>query len=604
MNLNLKKWTASIALFGLIGLSFAQEVKLTKGKALIQVSIPPLVELAPKEATYKFLYPRELTYYNEKEFSKFSTGFNDVDGLISQRPRFFLPKRILGNIPTDYTFELITNGVQNLKPVNVPYSSSSFNSTFIQEFQYNFSCILKIYKKDQLVKEFVLDDGLTPHADVYFANYRMEESTQEMPYLGFSSVEALEQSIVKNSFNYTKFCYIVEYKAYRKLFERACFAILNLYGEFNFKYNYPVAMVHEKDAANHTEFNSQATVLMNMLTQITKFDDIKANVESYRKLGDYFDSFSAGKGIDKDFKSASLRNAAMSYIMAGNMEKALELIKVHDNIGLRIFGSARSILYDPFDMRSAYVYYSTLADGVPVEGTSLNDIFDKELKAKQKEADDERRARTEERQRLADLAKVALEEKYNQRNFIDVDATVYYTNKSELGYGVCTFIFYKEDINGEVEKRCGYNFTALNPPKDPMVCTINNLDKIVFTDKKGIKRTLMTVTIVQSPLRRLEKLLNDNKLMEFIEIVNEAAIFLDRTDKEDNAFIIVPLNNNSKRKGYRLADIIRSSTYPEWLKSNAKVEQAIKSGQITMTLEGARNLCKIITNERLPKEAL
>lgn len=92
MNLNLKKWTASIALFGLIGLSFAQEVKLTKGKALIQVSIPPLVELAPKEATYKFLYPRELTYYNEKEFSKFSTGFNDVDGLISQRPRFFLPK--------------------------------------------------------------------------------------------------------------------------------------------------------------------------------------------------------------------------------------------------------------------------------------------------------------------------------------------------------------------------------------------------------------------------------------------------------------------------------------------------------------------------------
>jgi hypothetical protein len=88
--------------------------------------------------------------------------------------------------------------------------------------------------------------------------------------------------------------------------------------------------VHEKDAAIYPEFNTHGTELKALLAKIAKFEDIAANADAYKREGDFFNSFSEKDGLDKDFRSAAQRNAALAYIFAGNEGRAFELIKKHD----------------------------------------------------------------------------------------------------------------------------------------------------------------------------------------------------------------------------------------------------------------------------------
>lgn len=602
MNLKMKKAGVFLAFCCIAGFSLGKDVKLAKEKVPLEFKVPPLIELAPKEATYKFLYPKELSFYRESEFSKFASGFNDVDGIIGERPRYFLPKRVVGNVPTDYTFELIPSGIKNLTPTSAPYSSYSHNSGFVQDFQFNFACTLKVYKKDQLVKEYVIDNGSTPHAATYFVNYRLEGATQQAPYVGFANAQVLEQSIAKKGNDFAKFCFLIEYKTYRMLFDKACFTILNLYGDFNFKYAFPLNLVHEKDAAQYPEFNTHGANLQALLAKISKFEDIAANADAFRQEGDYFGSFSEKEGLDKDFRSAAQRNAAVAFILAGNESKAFDLIKKHDD-EIRVFGSARAILFDIYNMCSAYSYYKNLPSGVMVESTTLNDLFDKEINEKRKLEAEEKRKNDEGKKRAEELEKIAFQELLNKRNFVDVQATIHYDDKT-TGSGICTFTFFKLNEYGELDKNCGYYFSVQNPPKEPMVCGLNHVNSIDIIDKTGTPRSFMPITIVQSPLRRIGKLFNENKLLEYRGSFSGCSIFLDRTDREDDAYVIVPLSNNPKGKGYRLADIISTGSYPDWMKSNVKVEEAIKSGVITRTENGAKKLCEILRSEKLPLEVL
>lgn len=584
------------------------EVKLTKEKATLKFNVPPVVELIPAEATYKIIYPRQLNYYNESKFSDYTRGFSDVDGLVRSRSRMLLAKKILGNVPTDYTFEIVTNGITKIERIGAPYTSSNFQSGYVQDFQYYVLCKLRIFKKDQLVSEYIIDDEETPHKVTLFKNYRIEPSNFQMPYEGYANVESLENDVKKDSPSLSRFYFITEYLQYKELYEKACGVILNLYGDCRFKMSYPVGMVHQKDTGSYADLNVQSTTLLNTLNGITTFESISENASTFKTIAEYFEQLAQKKDIDNDFKSMCLKNAAVAHIMLGDVNRTYELVKEHDNIGFRMLGSLRSIIFDLFNVFSSRSYYQSIDIKQMVESVTLNDYFDRELAdfimvEQQKDAarqlQHEQSVMLEQALNNAEIARLKKEEgaKHETRMIREEHGVIYYTNGTYRNCFV-SIPFYNLDVNAVNDKISGKRFFTVRANPIPKRNYIDDVDRIEVTPKNKPSVTFGNIKIIDNSV------FNVGTLCEYKFTTLGFRIYVDRTAHENDAFIIVPASNNPKQKGFRLAQIINKKVYLGWIVNNPKIREALDKGLISYNETGVRMLCDMLQSEKLPAKDL
>lgn len=582
-----------VAVVAIAQLSSAGEVKLTKEKSSFRFSVPPLIEPIPREATYKFIYPRVLRHYNEKEFSTFAKSFSDVDGYVNQPPRKLLAKKMPDNAPTDYTFELVTTGMSLLERLGTPYINREYRSGFVQDFQYYFACSLKIYKGDKLVKELVIDDGEIPYKVTFFKNYRLEQNTDLLPYEGYLDARQLEDELKPSSNSYRSFCYLLEYSTYKQLYEKACFVILNYYGEYNFKGTFPITLVHEKDAAAYAEFNTRSAELLNTLNSISSFENIRNSIGILKSSADYFEQYSAKPDIDKNLRLASLKHAAISRIMLGETGRAFELIRDHDQTGFHLFGSMRSILFDLFNLFSARGFLQNLNESNMVESVTLNDYFERDLAESRAASFNQymsEKAVVEERRRNE------MEVRF-RRNIGETNAVVYYKNGTYRPF-ILSIPFYLLDMNGDVETSCGRKYYTVNANPIPKKRNIDDVASIIVTTKEKKTYTFIPVLITDNSF------INLRRLCEYKSSANGYTIAIDRTAYEDNSLLIIPENNNPKKRGYPITQILSKRDRPLWIKNSTTISNAIEKGDIDNNEEGAQKLCELLNAEKLPSAEL
>jgi hypothetical protein len=593
---SLRRISFLVLLALLCSFAFGKGVKTKKEKVTIKVNIPPLFELAPKEATYKFLYPKVLAFYSESNFNRYGSGFNNADGKVFSLSKTLLAKKILGNVPTDYTFELETKGITYLDTVGKFYRSSNFGGGYVQKYRYSFPCVLKIYKKDQVVKEFVLDDGSIQYEAMLFKNQTSAPETEQFKYVGYGDTVSIKKSLKRDSEEFNKFAFLTEYVRYESFFKQASEVILSMVGNYDLKTFIPVEFVGEDDAPNYADLNAQCTELFNALSTIKTFDDITSKQDFYKKSAEYFDTYSRKDSIDKRVKILCLRNLATDLVMSGECEKAFAGIKNYDKVNSSFFSSLRSTLFDMFNVFSDRNYYQSYTSEAMVQNTSLNEYYDREaraykaaLLAKEMEKDAQK----------SEAAKAELE-RLKKKNIPFTSAVVEYTDSTK-GYGRCAVSFYVKDENGQVWDGCGALYQAIyNERGDTATFKINKVKSITFPQSPAGSICLEPVKVITSLFGDDTRgFRNKRILLERLEIYKGYTIYNDRSDIDDLHLVLVPNENNSNRRGYVLANIIKEIEYPLWLKKNQEVRAAITAHQVTNDMKGAHALLDIIEKEHL-----
>jgi len=573
---------------------WAGDLKLEKEKATLKIQVPPLENLLSKDVTYKFIYPKELRHYIESNLNNYTREFCDVDGDVNDYPRRLLAKKIFGDIPTDYTFELITDGITPLVRIGAPYTSPDYKDGFVQDFQCTFPAKLKVYKGKELIHELVVDDGGQPYKVTLFDNYRLDPSNYQQPYVGFPSADALENALKAGSPTLKKFCFLAEYKLYCEIYNRACTALLNLYGEYSFKTTIPINIVNPKEASSYEDYNQYANELLSFLSTTTSFDAIKENNEKLKKSAEFFESYAKKENLDKNLKLACLKNAAISRILIGDINQAFLLIRDHDNIGLRVFGSLRSVLFDLFNVFSYRSYYQSFDEKKDViESMTLNDYFEKELNA---------RILADTQKQIADLAAVQERIKnknatMDKRNIYGAQTIVNYKNGT---YRSCysNIVFYDLDANGNLSTSCGTHIKTYIHFPYGTTRFLGDIQSVITTAKDSSKNVFIPILITDNPI------FNIKILCEYKFSINGFNVLVDRTAYSDNAFIIEPIANNPKRRGYRLSQIVSISECPSWISENKALKDAINAGSIKNTEEGLKKLLPLLQAEKLPLKEL
>lgn len=580
--------------------SIGKGVDTSKEKVVIKVNIPPFLELAPKESTYKFKFPRELTYYDEKKFGSYAKGFNDIDGRVFGNSKTLFSKKILGDSPTDYTFELVTKGIVGLQRVGKVYRSSSFGNGYVQDFSFRFPCVLKIYKKDQMVKEFLLDDGSVEYSTTFFKDFTNVPANDKIPYSGYSDTTSISKSLNYKSQEFYKFGYIVEYMQYHKHMLKAYDIIQNMLANYDLKTYIPVEFVDDKKTGDtYSELNTQCRELFNDLSQITTFDDIINKAETYKKLAEYFEAYSNKDGLDKKVKILCLRNLATSQVMIGQCEKAFVTIKQYDKLNSSFFSSLRSTLFDLFNVFSSRNYYSVYKSDDLVQNTSLNECYDREdraIEAEQKAKEAEVAAK-----KAMANAEMNKEEqvKSKERNIPFLPADIVYTDDTK-GYAKCAITFYIKDQYGNIWDKCGRFYRAINEKGDTVSCDIKGIKSISFTQLDKTKMYFDPVTIVApESIIGAGYLFNKQKLLYRFSTYKNYVIYTDLTNPSNTHFVLVPLQNNPKNKGYVLQDIAGSIEYPLWMKQYEPIRSAVTNHKITNDIKGALYLLDLLEQEKI-----
>lgn len=278
-------------------------------------AILPLVETQ----TFAVAYPKELQYWGKGE-AKSNYGVS-----LSLYPQDMKAKMAKKGVLPDYTFTLITSGIDNVErgmPVHHPQGG------LVIEIKYTFPCILQVTDKEgKVVRNFELssDDNVmtaTVHPQ-FLDNAASGTYTPIIPIVtGFKAGDPVKEVDDKIDIYLTR----VEFNAYHQLVEQARRVITNAYGFPKTSYAPVVLEVNKKEKDQFEELNEQVEKLKAAVNEVFEGplnDDVKSRL---MELGEYFAS-NYTENTPKDSKRLYGYNAALAYLLGGDADEGYRHFK-------------------------------------------------------------------------------------------------------------------------------------------------------------------------------------------------------------------------------------------------------------------------------------